>query len=815
MPRSCGWKNIKKALVCLFAFLCGIAPHGASAGPSALDQQTRALALLNRGCGTIVAQQVEDTPTPAPTATPSSSPAPGYVAPLTGTTQLVSTPRPSPGAATPPPVPTPTPAPGSTGAPIFVTRGGPTPPPITPAGQAAPAPEATPSGTPTLAPGSVAVISDQFVGSVKQGKPGDAIGNVHIIYSNGELVGDRAHYDGLRTVTMTGHPFLINRARDSVLSADTIVFDTVDQTAILSGGVGTSNQGVERGLVHFSAKELHTDPDGIGHGTNAFLSTCEHPRGGYHMTGKTLTYYPGDKIVINNVILWLGAAAVFYLPRVVIPLRTIDDETKRPAFFPEMGYDQAEGFYVKTKLGFGKDQYYYGYYRVEYFTKVGLGIGYVGFYSKKNGRRSAQVNYYGIHDRRTETSTHNLTVNEIENFSNTLRSNVSFSYNSANGALTNLPTSTNFNGSVTHSGIRSQQTYTFGHAATGSQSDTNQFGISDTRRLAKNISQSEIFTLSHSSSSYGGVQSDTATAHFTSNTNMTTPGATYALKIDKQFQQTPFGYNSLPELQIRPTSFLHNIGFPIQSVFTIGEYSEPQTQEATSRADLNFTLGPALYNLLGSSFSAQGSIRQIIYGTGDLKAQITQNLSLNTPIGTHFVNSLTYNEANFSGPSFVPFQFDAQSNQNSKGANDVMRFFNQDYYTLSINTGTSFRALAQPVGYTLSARPTARSIVILSGSLNPGLGFGNTNIQLGTPLGRDMTLQFIGNIDWKRQKSWLINKSVYLSKIIGDCYQLQLQYNQDAKTVNLTINILAFPSHAAGFGIGGQTGSIIPSTLNI
>jgi len=77
-----------------------------------------------------------------------------------------------------------------------------------------------------------------------------------------------------------------------------------------------------------------------------------------------------------------------------------------------------------------------------------------------------------------------------------------------------------------------------------------------------------------------------------------------------------------------------------------------------------------------------------------------------------------------------------------------------------------------------------------------------------------MTLQFAGNIDWKRQHSWLINKSIYLSKIIGDCYQLQMQYNQDAKTVNVSISILAFPSRSLGLGIGGQVGSIIPGSFN-
>ncbi len=696
-----------------------------------------------------------------------------------------------------------------------MTRGGPTPPPITPAGQAGPAPEAIPSGSPTLAPGTVAVISDQFVGNVKQGKPGDAIGNVHILYSNGELVGDRAHFDGLRTVTMTGHPFLINRARDSVLSGDTIVFDTVDQTAILSGGVGTSNEGVERGLVHFSAKELHTDTDGIGHGTNAFLSTCEHPRGGYHLTGKTITYYPGDKIVITSVLLYLGAAAVFFLPRIVIPLRQIDDETRRPAFFPEIGYDQYEGAYVKAKLGFGKDQYYYGYYRVEYFTKVGLGIGYVGFYSKKNGRRSAQVNYYGIRDRRSQTSSHNLSVSETENYSRTLRSTLAFSYTSAYGAITNLPTTTSINGQIAHTGPHSTQNYTFTRTATGSQSSSSGFAFTDTRQLRTNIQQSESFTLNTSSNSFSGTSQTVSSAHVTTLTSMTTPGASYTLTFDKYFTQTPNGDYKLPELQIRPNALFKNAGFPVQGSFTIGEYSEPQNGFATQRALANLSAGPLLYRFYGSTFSATTTLNQFLYGTGDLKAAITQTMQLDSPVGNHFLNSIQYNESNYSGPPLVPFQYmDTQSSTNQKRASDILRFYNQDYYTLSISANTNFVPVAQPISYQLAARPTARSILIVGGSLNPGFGFSQTNLQLATPLGRDMTLQFSGNIDWKRQHGWLIDKSVYLSKIIGDCYQLQMQYNQDAKTVNLTINILAFPSHALGLGIGGQVGSVIPTSLN-
>ena len=83
-------------------------------------------------------------------------------------------------------------------------RGGETPPPIPPAGQATPLPTPEPTGAPTLAPGYVAVIADKWTGNARAGQPGDAIGNVHIYYGDEEIVGDKAHFDGVRTITITG-----------------------------------------------------------------------------------------------------------------------------------------------------------------------------------------------------------------------------------------------------------------------------------------------------------------------------------------------------------------------------------------------------------------------------------------------------------------------------------------------------------------------------------------------------------------------------------------------------------------------------------
>lgn len=811
------------AVTCLIAFFAGSCP--APASPAADDAGASALALLNRqSCSQRVVAQVPtkpaptatDSPSPTSSASPAPAATPSFAPVFNAGTKLYETPRPQ-GTQTPPPVPVPgsTTNPYDPNAPVFVQRGGETPPPITPAGQLPPTPTPQPSGVPTLAPNNIAVLADKVTGNTNQGQPGDAIGNVHILYQQEEIVGDRAHYDGVRTIRITGNPFIINRQRDSVLQADEIVFDTIDQTAKLVNGQGTSAQGVERGLVHFKAKDLHTDADGVGHGLAPNVTTCERSRSGYHISGRNMDVFPGDKIVIYKAILWLGAAAVFYLPKVVIPLRSVQDDRQQVKYFPDIGYDQYEGFWVKTRVPFGRDQYYYGYYRVNYFTKVGLGLGYVGFYQRRNGRRSASVDYYGIHDRRQGTSTYNLNLQEIENFSRTLRGNFNFAYQSNYGPYTNLPASTNFTSNIVHQGLSESQTYGFSRSATGSQSQNNNFSFTDSRQFRQSLSNNFSFTLSSNQSSFGGFSDSNSTAHVNDVAHLTTTGADYQFTVDKNYARSAYGLDKLPELAIRPYKFFQNFIFPMTAQFTLGEYSEPSNKFSSQRADMAFTMGPIIKRIIGSDFSATFNVRQDAYGTGDLKAQIQQNMTLQTALGKHFLNSISYNAFNYNGPAFVPFQFlDQQPTTNSKSAQDLVRVFNGDAYNLSLGFSTSFNALAQPVSYQLAARPSQRSFVLLGGSFQPGPGFGfaTTNVQVAMPFGRDAALQLVTDVNWKN-KGRLENKVLYYTRTIGDCYQVQALYNQSLKLITVSINLLAFPSRAATFGIG-QSGPLIPSTFN-
>ena len=303
--------------------------------------------------------------------------------------------------------------------------------------------------------------------------------------------------------------------------------------------------------------------------------------------------------------------------------------------------------------------------------------------------------------------------------------------------------------------------------------------------------------------------------HLTSLTHWMTPAADFNLDYDKtNYSSNPFGYDKVPELQIQPHFNYGKFPFPPQLQLTLGDYNEPQDHFNTGRVQLDVN-DPVFLKLFGTSdFSGNWHLVQDYYATGDAKALEQQNASISTPLGQHIVNSVTYNEQHPIGPADVPFQLLDNLPPGSHGAQDVLRFFNRNVYALSLSTGTNFDREAQPVSYQLTVKPSVRSYLVLGGfwTPGPGNGFGTTNVQVITPFGRDTSLQFTTNVDWKN-KGRLEDKNIYLSKIIGNCYDLQFTYNQDLKQFNFNVVILAFPNQAAGFGFGGQNSLIIPQNF--
>jgi hypothetical protein len=797
----------------------------ASATPLATPSSNKdfVMALAQGGCAPQVAQaQPSATPSasPTPTASPTLIPIPP-VLPGPGSL-LTPTAPPSGPVVTPPPIPTPTPVVKPTSGPVYLIRPTPSPTPA-PGVSPGPIPSSTPSAValPTLAPDQFAVLGDELTGSTVTGAPADYKGNVHIFYQDGTIVGDLAHYDGDHTVTMSGHTYIINRNADSILYADKIVFDSKTGTATLTNGHGESKEGVQTGELHYSGKTLVVARDGKTHGTGGNFTTCENPRGGYHVESKTIDVTPGDKLVARDATVFLGALGVFFLPVLVIPLQSGPPGRRATTFVPEIGYDQADGVYVRARIGFGKDDYYYGYYRIEEYTKRGLGLGYVAYIGRRDNKRQVNIDVYTFNGYNGTGRQYNANISDQENFSQRTRGQVNFLYVGDYGPYVSLPPSYSLAGSLVHISNNSDQNYQFSRSLTGSQSTSDNLAFIDQMQLTHNLSEGINISYTDYASNYPGqVNTTSETLHLQSITHLFSKAADYTLTYDKSDTNQPFGYNTEPALEVTPHfGFEENTRIPIQTQLTWGYYDEPQnyTQAAmsTERIDMALTVGPALFKVFHTSdFSVGFGVDQDIYGTGDLKANVTQDLALTTPIGKHFINAITYDEQNPIGPPDVPFELLDRLSGGSHQAQDVLRIYNSDIYSLSLSTGTLFNREAQPWLYQLTSRPSTRSTLIISGSWNPGPGngFTTTNVQVFTPFGRETDLAFSTNINWK-VKGQLADKTVFYRKVIGECYDLLASYNQDLKQFNLNFELLAFPGRSAGVGISPNQ-PLLPTSFN-
>jgi hypothetical protein len=758
---------------------------------------------------------------PGGTPLPGVSPTPYLQRPPIGP-GVIPPPTLPPASATPAPPGTPTPSPSPEGVPtgpIPITRPTGPPPTVAPKGVTPtpfPTSSPTPGPSPTIAPlqpGQILIISDSFSGSTNENKPQDFDGNVNLFYDQGEIVADHAHYDGTRYLDFTGHPYLRNYKGDTVMYAQSIRFDKVTQEATLMNGNGETTEGVERGELYFKAHQMLSHRDGNTTGTAAYWTTCENPHGGYHMESKSFELRPNDKLIFRKVTVFLGPLAIFYLPVLIIGLRHTSGPP-RTSFLPLFGYDQPEGFWVKSRIGFGTSPYLYGYYRIEYFSKLGFGLGGSAVIATHNHHRQTSIDFYRSPPK-PNGGNNNFSLNDQEQFSSKLRAQVQTQYVSNYGPLVvGQPPSLTIGGSFGYTGTRTNDQFTFQRYSQGTQQGALNLGYTETLNFRSNLTEALNLGMTRNYNSLAGFSSSIGSAQVQSLLNYTTPWALYSMNYQKTISQQPSGKDIVPEFQIQPRAiFPYDRTVPVTAQFILGEYTEPQTGFSTARDETSLNFGPALAHVWGSDFSASLRVRQDVYGTGDAKAEIDQLATLTTPLGNHLLNAVTYNETNSNGPQAEPFQtFDILSG-GSHSAQDVLQFYNRDVYVLRLSTGTSFNRQAQPISYSFTLRPSRRSYFSANGSWNPGpgQGFYTTQYQIITPFGYKTDLQFAATQNWK-MKGAITDKVVYLRKIIGDCYDIRISYNQDLKLVSIGFDLLAFPSYGVNFGLG-QVGSIVPGNL--
>lgn len=179
------------------------------------------------------------------------------------------------------------------------------------------------------------------------------------------------------------------------------------------------------------------------HASGAEATTCDLSNPHYEFRSRSLSVYPGHKMVLRDVTMYALGRRLFTLPRFVIPLREIE---RNPRVIPSIGRSEEEGYFLKTAYSWMDTRAQTGLFILDLMSKKGVGQGLRHSWRTANASGDAQV--YHISDRNIQLDTftgrltHSQAIGTVKaSLSTDLRSN-SYVYAPESKTLVNRVTLT-------------------------------------------------------------------------------------------------------------------------------------------------------------------------------------------------------------------------------------------------------------------------------------------------------------------------------------------------------------------------------------
>lgn len=666
------------------------------------------------------------------------------------------------------------------------------------------------------------------------GETGDitAVGRVDMKYADADIFADQAVYSGTtKIVHATGHVRYVAATGD-VATAQTLDYDTAADRISMTGVEGQSPsvalQGQPiHGYLFYGGEHVTVTRDGHTVLERGWVTTCDPRRPAYHVTGRNIEIRPGDRVIARGSALYLGKLLVGALGLLVLPLT--ESAARRPsAFAPRAGYNSTYGYFIRNYVNFYRDQYLYGTYHVDFYQKVGVGLGADVYFARRDGLGSGQFSIYNLRN--------NARQQQLSGAKNNLQASLSlqrvlghhvtgslqFNYTGSTGVLSSIPPTTSANLNLTHTGLRSTTTYSATINSTGPSSAVGGFfnhSINFTPTFGENVqlglqsnttpgafSRSITFVSDTRLSARAfDVDLVTSTNHGLQITTDPTTGA--------QVSNPVIGFQKVPELTLRARQLqIPPLRLPVLMTMVDGLYNDEYDRIETARYEVSAQFGPAFYRVGQSSeVTASATLRQDAYGTGDLRGSIGEQVSLRTFLGRHADNTLSYGDQSVRG--FTPLRsYDLITGFDQ--INETLNVYNGGIYRFTASTNYDFRnKFLSAITYQLVAQPGPQTSLSLGTSYDPhGSGYSPLVISLATPLGPADYLQFQGNYDFKLHG--LQGQNYYLTHTVGNCYQIRVAYLQPLKEVTFGISLLAFPGQGVNFGINSN-GPIVPQSFEL
>jgi len=212
-----------------------------------------------------------------------------------------------------------------------------------------------------------------------------AKGNVEVKSEGSELFCQEALYDANTSIAHIKGEVRITKGnsvlygRDVVYNFNTHNAEMVDVRLKDPPIYGEAEEGDKVGQEKYVLKK-------------AYMTTCDLEVPHYRLTAKTVTVYPGDKIIAKNMVLRVGTIPIFYFPHFV---QSLKDNAFKVEIIP--GKESEWGMFLLSRWRYNLNSENRGKIHLDAYEDRGYGMG-VTHRMESKTLGDALINYYTISD---------------------------------------------------------------------------------------------------------------------------------------------------------------------------------------------------------------------------------------------------------------------------------------------------------------------------------------------------------------------------------------------------------------------------------
>ena len=374
---------------------------------------------------------------------------------------------------------------------------------------------------------------------------------------------------------------------------------------------------------------------------DSIFTTCDFKVPHFHLDAQSSTIEPNKEAILKKVKVIVLGKTIIELPILWIPL---GDRSFK--YLPQVGQSADEGFYIKNTYGFpmkGEDR---GAVRLDYMSKLGVGVGANYYYRNKDMNGIAKV--YGVFGPAKTFTINNQHEQRMKWGTLTLDNDIQQNnYLTAPGSrLTNtrlqlkLPKFTTFT-------FNDQQ-----QATAGFSSFNQTLSVNDVRQWKRTNTTVDL-TLNHGGGNSGG---STSSERETMDVKLAGSRDVGSGIVSLEYQRTiPIGNvtnffpgaDKTPELSFRsdnvklfgPDSFKT---LPFRTEVSIGEYLDPLTKKRFSKGSFDYSFSRSTRDRGNWKWDFNGDFKQNMYSDDSAQYKITLGSGLTYALGKKFTVNMRY-----------------------------------------------------------------------------------------------------------------------------------------------------------------------------